>query len=285
MSQPPDIAILGPGLLGGSVALSAKAYGCAGSVHIWARREAAVEEVRSLGIADLASTDLARVVAGAQLIILATPVGIMRGLVGQLVELGVAPGTLITDLGSVKGSVVSGIDALLEGNADLSFVGSHPMAGKEQAGIEHATAELFRGAACVITPGASSTTASTEAVETFWQQLGCRTLRMEAGLHDQAVAKVSHLPHLAASLITASALGGDPAVGEVAGAGLRDTTRVASGPPTMWAEILLENRDALAPALEDLARRLGETIGLLEAGDREKLQALLAEAKDLRDAL
>lgn len=285
MSAPPDIAILGPGLLGGSVALAARANQCAGIVHLWARREAAVEQVRSLGIADLASTDLAEVVQGSTLIILATPVGIMPDLVTRLLELDLANGTLITDLGSVKGSVVRSIDPLLQARPDLCFVGSHPMAGKELTGIEHASADLFQGAACVITPGATSTPASTAIVEEFWQALGCRTLRMDADEHDRAVAKVSHLPHLAASLVAASSLGQDPAIGEVAGAGLRDTTRVAAGAPPMWAEILLENREALTPALADLAGRLERARALIDAGDREGLVQLLAEAKDLRDAL
>lgn len=285
MAAASTIAILGPGLLGGSVALAAKSFNYAEAVHVWARREAAVAEIRSRGIADLASTDLAEVIAGAKLIVLATPVGIMPDLVARLLEISPAPGTLMTDLGSVKGGVVSSIDALLDGQDDLHFVGSHPMAGKEQAGIEHATAELFRGAACVITPGASSTPSAIEVIENFWRQLGCRTTQMRPEQHDQAVARISHLPHLAASLIATTALAADPSAGAVAGAGLRDTTRVASGSPEMWAEILLENRAAVAPALRDLADQVSQALALLESGEREQLQSLLQRSKDLRDAL
>ena len=279
------IAILGPGLLGGSVALASKAYVAADRVHLWARREAAVAQIQALGIADLASTDLAEVVAAAKLIVLATPVGAMPGLVEQLLELPLAPAAINTDLGSVKGGVVTAIDALLTDQAGLSYVGSHPMAGKELAGLEHATADLFQGAACVITPGASSTPESFQTVEKFWTTLGCVTAKMRPEQHDEAVARISHLPHLAASLVAATALGDDPSTGSIAGAGMRDTTRVASGPPAMWAEILLENRKALLPALRGLAEQIATALDLLEQGDAANLQAMLQHAKDLRDRL
>ncbi|MFT4546553.1 MAG: prephenate dehydrogenase [Verrucomicrobiales bacterium] len=285
MDFPINIAVLGPGLLGGSVALAARASGCAKSVRLWARRAAAVEEINRLQIADLASTDLQQVVDGVDLIILATPVGVMPALVERLLELPDLTGAILTDLGSVKGNVVAAIDARLAGSADIHFVGSHPMAGKEQAGIEHASADLFQGAACVLTPGATSTEIATATVEDFWKALGCRTLRMRPDEHDAAVARISHLPHLAASLVVASALGVDPSFGRIAGAGLRDTTRVASGPPGMWAEILLENSPAIIPALKDLSAKLNEALRLLESGDSDQLEALLRHAKEQRDGL
>ena len=283
--QGSNLAILGPGLLGGSVALAARAYNYADSVRIWARRKEAAESVDEMGIADFASEDLGKVIAGADLIVLATPVGAMPDLVSRLLDLKLAEDVVITDLGSVKGCVVESIDPLLAGRDDLRFVGSHPMAGKELTGIEHATADLFQGAACVITPGASSCDRSTARVENFWQQLGCRTLQMEPAEHDSAVAKVSHLPHLAASLVVSAALGEDPSIGGLAGGGLRDTTRVAAGAADMWAEILIENREAIAPALENLSARLDEAKQLIAAADHEKLRAVLKEAKGLRDQL
>jgi prephenate dehydrogenase len=285
MATSPTIAILGPGLLGGSVALAAVAFKCAERIHLWARREAAVEQIRALGIADLASTDLAEVVAGAQIIVLATPVGVMPELTKQLLALPLAPGTLITDLASVKGGVVRAIDALLAGHNGLCFVGSHPMAGKEHAGIEHATADLFQGAACVITPGATTTAAALQTVEEFWRSLGCVTTQMRPEQHDAAVARISHLPHLAASLVTTTALGNDASIGSIAGSGMRDTTRVASGSPVMWAEILLENRAAIIPALRGLSDNISTSLALLEDGDQGKLEAFLQDAKDLRDGL
>ncbi|MGI9240049.1 MAG: prephenate dehydrogenase [Verrucomicrobiales bacterium] len=286
MASVDTISILGPGLLGGSVALAAKARGCAEKIHIWARREPAVDQIRELGIADLASTDLAEVVADSQLIILATPVGVMPTLVSKLLELPLSRATIVTDLGSVKRNVVDSIDQLLlSAGSGLRFVGSHPMAGKEQAGIEHATADLFQGAACVLTPGRSSDASSVEQVREFWRALGCNTSEMHAAEHDEAVARISHLPHLAASLITATALEDSPSFGSVAGAGMRDTTRVASGSPEMWAEILLENRSAIAPALSLLRQKVDEALELLEADDHEALRRLLQQAKDLRDQL
>lgn len=286
MASAQTISILGPGLLGGSVALAAKACGYAEEVHIWARRQSAVDHIHRLGIADLASTNLAEVVADSQLIILATPVGVMPALVQGLAKLSLAPETTITDLGSVKRSVVTAIDKILRADKSrLCFVGSHPMAGKEQAGIEHATADLFREAACVITPGDSSSEESVCMVDEFWRALGCFTIQMRPDEHDEAVARISHLPHLTASLLTTTALENSPSIGSVAGSGMRDTTRVASGSPEMWAEILLENRSAIEPALRELRDRIDSALALMEAGDEPRLRDLLQVAKDLRDSL
>ena len=172
------VAVLGPGLLGGSVALAAKDFGAASSVRLWARRDAAVEDILSRGIADFASTDLGAVLEGADCVVLATPIGAMAGLVVEIVDVHHEGELIITDVGSVKGSVVAALDPVLESHDSIHYVGSHPMAGKEQAGIEHASARLFQNAACVITPGASSTPTATETVSRFWQSVGCRTLEM-----------------------------------------------------------------------------------------------------------
>jgi len=244
-----------------------------------------VEDILSREIAEFASTDLAAVLEGAELIILATPIGAMAGLVSEIAKLPRNRDLIVTDVGSVKGSVVAALDPILAGHEHVHFVGSHPMAGKELTGIEHACVDLFRDAACVITPGESSTPEAVESVSRFWRQLGCRTLEMRPEEHDAAVARVSHLPHVAASLVAAAALQADPSAGEIAGGGLRDTTRIASGSPEMWAEILLENRTAVAPALRDLSERMRELLEVLDSGDAQKLAAILEHAKDLRDEL
>jgi len=277
------LAVIGPGLLGASVALAARRADPALRVSLWARREAAVEEIRALGIADLATTDLAEAGAGADLVVLATPVGAMSGIVGRLLDGGMEDGVILTDVGSVKGNLVRDIDALLEERRGVSFVGSHPMAGSERTGMAHARADLFENALCVLTPGKRSAAAELERVRGFWTALGARTCVMGADAHDRAVAAISHLPHLVASALAATSLGDDPSVAALAANGFRDTTRVAGGNPEMWAEIAMENREALREPLARMVERLREMLAFLDNMEHEKLRRFLGEAKELRD--
>ena len=156
------------------------------------------------------------------------------------------------------------------------------MAGSEAVGLDAARAGLFDGAACILTPEADTPPAAVRAVESFWQSLGCRVSRMEAGYHDEVVARISHMPHAAAAAVTLAAMEKDPAIAAFAAGGLRDTTRVASGDAGMWREILLENRAAVLPALEDLHRLTGDLLEMLRDADEDKLLRFLAEARRLR---
>ena len=286
MPQPePHLAILGPGLLGGSLALAAKADGAANRVSLWGRRQDAIDHIRLHHLADTASTDLAEATAGATLIVLATPVEIMPALAEQLARLPLAPGTLITDVGSVKGSVVRQLEPLFNGT-NATFLGSHPMAGSEKTGLEAARADLFRSqnAACILTPTDASTAADVQRLTTFWQTIGCRTSWMSAAVHDELVARISHLPHLIAASAARVCLK-DPSEGRFGGGGLRDTTRVAAGNPAMWAEIVTENREALIGPLRETIADLREILASLESGDQEHARQWLATAKQRRDPL
>jgi prephenate dehydrogenase len=274
------LAILGPGLLGGSLAGAVRRSSLAGQVSVWARRLEAAQQVRARGWADLASDDVGAVVEGADLIVLATPVGAMPGLARQIVAARerLAADVLITDVGSVKGFVAAQVAPIFE-EAGLTFIGSHPMAGAETAGFEAARDDLFEGAACILTPHA----ASLPRLRAFWERLGCRLFTMTPEEHDAVVARVSHLPHVAASAVALAVLNGAGEGAAVAGRGFRDTTRIASGDPTLWTEILLENRSALVAPLEDLLARLGEVLDFVRRSDDERLRQFLAEAKSLRD--
>jgi prephenate dehydrogenase len=274
------LAILGPGLLGGSLAGAARRCRLAGEIRVWARRRAAAEAVVARGWADVASDEVAEAVEGADLIVLATPVGVMPDLARRIVAVRdrLAEGVLITDVGSVKGYVAAQVAPIFEA-AGLTFIGSHPMAGAETAGFEAAREDLFHGAACILTPHA----ASLPRLRAVWDRLGCRLFTMTPEAHDAAVARVSHLPHVAASAVTLAALAADPGDAAVAGRGFRDTTRIASGDAGLWAEILLENRAALEAPLADLIARLGEVLDFVRRADDEGLRQFLAEAKILRD--
>lgn len=286
-SPEPHLAILGPGLLGGSLALAAKQRGAATRVSLWARRQQSIDHILQNHLADSASTDLAEAVAGATLIVLATPVEIMPALATQLASLSLPPGTLITDVGSVKGSVVRQLEPLFT-NSQATFLGSHPMAGSEKTGIEAARADLFhsQNAACILTPTSVSSSTDLERLTNFWQTIGCRVLPpMSPERHDEEVARVSHLPQLMACVTTLAALQSDPSVLRCSGNGFRDTTRIASGDPSLWTGIVSQNRTAILPAVRDAHHHLGELLEILDSLDEVKLQQFLATAQNLRNLL
>ena len=271
------LAIIGPGLLGGSIALAARRAGGL-RTGLWARRAAAVAEIAAMGIADAASTDLRSIVAEADFIVLCVPIGAMPALAREIAG-AISPRATVTDVGSVKASVVAELGAILGGR----FVGSHPMAGSEQTGLGAARAELFDGAACIVTPDAASDASATAEVRAFWQTLGARVLEVAPAAHDEIVALVSHLPHLLAATLVQTVLAENARAFEFCGPGFRDTTRVAAGPPAMWAEILRTNRDAVRKSAEAMIEKLRGIITLL--GQDEPMTAFLTQAKAQRDRL
>ncbi len=253
-------------------------------VRAWARRAETITDLRAGGCTDMASEDLNAVVAGADLIVLATPVGVLPELAQRVVECsGFAAGTVVTDVGSVKRCVVEKLEPIYDGTGRGHFVGSHPMAGSEKTGVAASRADLFDGAMCLLTPSENTDQGALQRVDDMWQALGMRTLRLDASEHDRSVARISHLPHLNAAALVMAALDKDAKIAALAGPGFRDSTRIAAGPPQMWAEILLENREAVAEEVRGLQAQLGETLAFLEKVNEEDLRRYLAEAKRRRD--
>lgn len=280
-----NITILGGGLLGGSLALALAALENPPSVRLWARRPETVEEARKLGI-DRATGDLAEAVREADLAILAVPVGSMPRLVAMAIEAGLPAACLLTDVGSVKRAPHLTLGPLVAA-AGVHFIGSHPMAGSERNGLGAVSATLFQNAACLLTNDEQAPAALASALERFWQAVGCRTTWMSAAVHDELVARISHLPHLVAAGAARICLK-DPSEGRFGGGGLRDTSRVASGNPEMWAEIVTENREAITGPLREMIDDLSTLLGHLEQGGphgQEAARQWLAEAKHRRDLL
>ena len=268
------IAVLGPGLLGGSVALACRDAGL--DIILWGRREERVEATRGLGLE--ATTEISDAVQEADLVILAVPVGAMPAVV-EAMSPHLKSGVLVTDVGSVKMKVHQSVGESLK-NLGVDFIGSHPMAGSEQTGVEAARADLLQNAACVLTNDSGSS--RIEELKSFWLALGCRVEELDAADHDRAVARISHFPHAMAVLTADVGLRtGDEA--NLAGGGFRDTSRVASGDPTMWAEIMVENRDALLKVMIEAQDSLRDMLVFLENSDEEGLQNYLAEVKTRRD--
>ncbi len=254
-------------------------------VAIWGRREAAVEELRARGIGDLASSDLRKVVHEAGLAILCVPIGAMPALARELAEV-LPEQAIVTDVGSVKLPVVRALEPLFATSA--RFVGSHPMAGSEQQGLEAARVDLFEGRVCIVTPTQHSEPSAVDQITSFWQQIGCRVRLLDPAEHDTIAATISHFPHALAALLVQSVAQQHPAAFEFAGPGFRDTTRVASGPPEMWLEILDANRAAVQKSAEAMIEKLREFITMLARGDsggQASMNELLTFAKEQRDRL
>lgn len=287
---PQRIAILGPGLLGGSLLLALRDLIPAAHLRAWGRDAGKVAKVAALRhqgavVADVASTDLAEVVRDAQMVVLCTPVGSMKDLAEDLLKSSVAPGCVVTDVGSVKAAVVAPLEQIFA-RSPLHFIGSHPMAGSEFAGLEHATADLFQGATCLITPTLLTETQALLVTRAFWKKLGCNLIELSPEEHDRKVARISHLPRLAASVITLAALHDDPSAAECMGNGFRDTAiRIASGDPDLWSGIVSANRPEVLAAARDARDRFSQVVSMLEMADDKALTRFFTEAKTLRDRL
>ena len=252
------------------------------AVRLWARRQETTDAALDLGIHG-ATSNLADAVENADLVVLAVPVGIMAALISDALKAGLPAGCLITDVGSVKCLPHTTLRPLLT-ERNVQFIGSHPMAGSERNGLAAAAADLFQMAACLLTNDDGVSQDKADALELFWQSIGCHTSWMTAAEHDEPVARISHLPHIVAASAARVCLK-NPAQGGFGGGGLRDTTRIASGNPDMWAEILTENRAALVAPLREAIADLTSFLALLESADQEAARQWLATAKDRRDLL
>ena len=269
------LAVLGLGLLGGSVAAAAKQRGLAREVVGAARRSGPLERAQAAGIVDSVASP-AEAVVGADFVVLGTPVGSMPKLVADVAS-NLEPGCIVTDVGSVKVSVIDMLPGLLPEGVD--FVGSHPMAGSHLRGPDHARADLFEGATCVVTPRVGQDASAVERVEDFWKKLGARVTRRTPAIHDEEVAWVSHLPHLLAFAFADSLHSAPSDVGELAGSGFRDFTRIAQSDAELWGEILSLNSKALSGPLNHFSEALAKLARLLEEGDGESLEQLLNQAR------
>jgi prephenate dehydrogenase len=276
------LSILGPGLLGGSIGLAARHRQIARRVVIWARRPDAADQAYQLGAADEATNDLVKAVTDAELVVLATPIGVMRALVDQI-RPALPDGCVVTDVGSVKYPIVSVLSDALNGKA--RFVGSHPMAGSEQSGIDAARRNLFENSACIVTPREDTDKAALKVVYDFWKALGCSVKTLGPLEHDEIVARISHLPHVVAAAVVNVVCTDDAQALNFAGPGFKDFSRIAGGPFEMWTEICLENREEIGRALDTLIEELVKVRAAVKNADAVELRTMLKRAKHFRDEL
>jgi len=271
------IAIIGPGLLGGSLGLALKTHGFKGRVIGVARKQATLETARDRGCIDEAVTDLTAAVTEADLVVLATPVQSACRLLQRMAD-AVNPAAVITDVGSTKQSICDTAARKLANGS--RFVGSHPMAGAETSGPAAARADLYRGKPVIITPTDGTDAEAAAAVKSLWQTLGMRVHRMTPAEHDRAVAAISHLPHIVSAMLMLNAKRSGSL--DVASTGLADMTRLAGGDVEMWTEILADNRQAILDQLKTWQEATTAFGDLLAGGDVEKLAAWLVAARDAR---
>jgi prephenate dehydrogenase len=246
------VAVVGVGLIGGSIGLTLRARGLATRVVGVGRNLATLHEARARGVIDMATTDLETGVSEADVVIVCTPVSRIAQDVIRCCALCPSQ-ALVTDAGSTKRSIVERVTS--DPLAAARFVGAHPIAGSERSGARHARAGLFQDRACVLTPTPRTPRNRLERARDFWASLGCRVLEMSPSEHDEVLAYTSHLPHaLAAALAAAVPADWLP----LAAGAFRDGTRVAGADTALWSAIFLENRGPLLKALDSLQERLSE---------------------------
>jgi prephenate dehydrogenase len=277
------ITLVGVGLLGGSLGLALRKRKLAKLVAGYVRREASLKDCERAGVTDFATTDLLAAVSAADLIVLCTPLAQMKPLVRQMLP-ALKRGAIITDVGSVKASVVTDVETLIH-RAGAHFVGSHPMAGGEKQGVLAARGHLFENAVCVVTPTRKTNATALRKVESLWRDVGARLLRTTPAAHDEFVSRSSHLPHLLAATLANLVL--DPKLPKeqavLCATGFRDTTRIASGSPEMWRDIALTNRKYLGRTLVRFVADLGKFQAALKRGDTRAIAKYFETAKQRRD--
>ncbi|MCP5524856.1 MAG: prephenate dehydrogenase/arogenate dehydrogenase family protein [Verrucomicrobiales bacterium] len=278
------VSLIGVGLLGGSLGMALRRRRLADEVWGLVRREASLAECLEQGAADFTTLNPEHAVRDADLVVLCTPVGQMSGLLERCLP-SLAPGALVTDVGSVKARLVACLEEPTR-RAGGVFVGSHPMAGSEHTGVVHGRADLFEGAVCVVTPTDDTPAEAVEQVEALWQAVGGRPLRLAPAAHDELVSRASHLPHLVAGALVQEVLRADlpPEQALLCATGFRDTTRVASGSVEMWRDIALQNATCLDRVLGDFAERLARLRTAIRDGDGSAIRDFLGRSKELRDA-
>ncbi len=276
------VAIVGVGLIGGSFGLALKAAGHAGEIVGIGRDRERLAEALDLGVVDRIETDAVAGVEGADVVLLAVPMGAMRAVLTAVAP-GLAADTVVTDAGSVKGSVVA--DARTALGTLGRFVPGHPIAGTEHSGVGAAFPSLYRGRRVLLTPTAEVDADAVERVERLWVRTGALVERLDVADHDRLLAATSHLPHmLAFGLVDALARSGDAErVFRYAAGGFRDFTRIASSDPLMWRDICLANRESLLAALQSYRDDLDALTAEVEVGDADGLLTRFRQAKAARD--
>ena len=279
MRQWDTIAVVGVGLIGGSIGMAVRQRNLAKTVVGVGRRQSSLRVARRVGAVTHTTIDLNKGVAEADLVIVCTPVGRIVDHVRQAAQ-HCHERVLITDVGSTKQAIVEALDDGL--GHGCRFLGGHPLAGSEKAGAANASAELFEGRLTILTPTKNTRAEDFDLLEQFWQALGAMVVRMTPEEHDRAMALTSHLPHVAAAALTLTV---PENLFRLTGTGMLETTRIASGDPELWRQILAHNRQNVLTALEQYGAKLSALHAAVRDDNQDEITRFLTLAKNNRDAL
>jgi prephenate dehydrogenase len=286
MADQPDfgrVAIIGVGLIGGSFGMALRARSLAGQVVGIGRNADRLRLAAELGAVDSWTLDVEEGVRGADLVYIATPVGSIVDFAEKALPF-VNPGCVMTDAGSTKGEICRRVDELVEDRA--AFVGGHPMAGSESAGVESARADLFESSTYVLTPTLATKPEAVARLRSLAGGIGARVIVMEPDEHDRCAAVISHLPHIMAAalaLLAQQESACSPHLFDLAAGSFRDMTRVAGSSPILWRDICLSNVNAVSDAARSLASVMERAVEIMQSGDPSSLEDWFADAKSVRD--
>lgn len=274
-----QITVIGLGLLGGSVALATLRSLPAVTVVGYAHRATTRRRARRLAVANKIVGDIRQSVADADIVIVATPIGTFEQILGAIAD-ALPPGSIVTDIGSTKVLPHRWADAMLP--KAVYYVGSHPIAGSEQRGIEFARADLFDRATCILTTTKKTNCQAVQTLKRFWTGLGCLVKIMSPAEHDRILANISHLPHVTAvALVNAN----KSEELKLAGKGFLDTSRIASGPPNIWADVLLTNSGNTIRSIDKIIAELSKLKKAIKLQDKSQIEKLLDAARNKRNLL
>jgi prephenate dehydrogenase len=280
-----NVTIIGVGLIGGSLAKILKAKGLARTITGSGRSRSSLEQAIRLGVIDRIGQGKAYGVEDADLVVLASPVGTFEKIVQEIAP-HLKKGAVLTDVGSVKASLIKAIERVLP--AECQYVPGHPIAGREKSGVAEATENLFEGRRCILTPTPRTDNKALASVREVWTAAGAVVVEMDADLHDKVFGAVSHLPHIAAFAMmcaVAELNTGTQDYLAFSGAGFRDFTRIAASSPEMWKDICLMNKDNLIPMIDRYLFSLNRFKQEIIAGDEKRLERHLQQSSDVRRGL
>ena len=277
------LTIIGLVLMGGSLAKALKAQAAVGEVVATGRRAESLERGLQLGVIDSYTLDMAEAVAGADVVVIATPTLVAEKVMAELAPL-LTPDMIVTDVASVKGNIQRAAERIF-GEVPANFVLGHPIAGSEQSGVEASSVDLFLDHRVILTPLENTASEAVALIRAMWESCGAEVLCMDVAEHDAVLAATSHLPHvLAYTLVDALAQNGAAAdIFKFAAGGFRDFTRIASSDPTMWHDIALANREAILQGIDSFSAHLALVRKAIEEGDGEAIFASFDRAKRARD--
>ena len=276
------ITIIGVGLIGGSLALALKERNLAKVVFGYGRDQSRLEEAQKSNIIDAFSTNIKEAVDEANIVVIATPVGTFKDIIGQIEPL-ISSNVIITDVGSTKSDIVNIVNDVLRDKSSC-FIPAHPIAGKERSGFEVSDSKLYDGKKVIITPQETNSPESIDVIDQMWKNVGADVDFMSAESHDNLLGMTSHLPHMLAFSLVNYLVDQNPNASIYAGGGFKDFSRIASGDAIMWRDICLQNKNQIMSHLKGYQSTLDDLLEAINDEDSEKLGQLFTTAKKTRDS-